>query len=523
MDALAPSVYAFAGFRLDPRTRLLYGPDGAPVHLGGKAVEVLLYLVEHADRVVGKDELLEQVWAGRVVEENTLTQAVSALRKALGTGAGDHRFILTVPGRGYRFVAALESPQAAAAGPPTWPTPRLPPPPRWRRAVLAALMAVVPLLLVASRPKPPLPAALTPRTVAAPRNTCDGGNTPAARAYLEGRYLMGRLHTRRYPLAFAALDRAIRLDPSCARAWAALATLHVSQALGADAEPRVAFPRARLAVGRALVLDPDLAEAWVAKGQIEAWFDWNWTLARASFERALALDPNSPEAHRAYALAIAIQDPGSPEWMQHNRRAHELDPLAPAPMLTLANSLAESDPKAADALIARVLELEPDYWHAYYDRAGYTLSRGRPRDAIPDLLRAVEYSHGHAWTVAELAKVYLAIGERERAVALLRELEARDRTGYVPATALARIHAALGDTERAMDALERAYEERDPRIAYFTLSRSFASLHSHPRFRALAARLARETSLGASPAEAAPATTPKAGDHQIRTRSSGGK
>ena len=59
------------------------------------------------DQVCGstKEELLETVWAGRVVEENTLTQAISILRKALGASAGDHRYILTVPGRGYRFVA----------------------------------------------------------------------------------------------------------------------------------------------------------------------------------------------------------------------------------------------------------------------------------------------------------------------------------------------------------------------------------------------------------------------------------
>ena len=55
--------------------------------------------------MVAKDELLAMVWPGRVVEENNLTQAISALRRALGTEAGEHRYIVTVPGRGYRFVA----------------------------------------------------------------------------------------------------------------------------------------------------------------------------------------------------------------------------------------------------------------------------------------------------------------------------------------------------------------------------------------------------------------------------------
>lgn len=114
-SVLAP-VYVFAGFRLEVLPRRLTGPDGMPLALGGKALEVLLYLIEHADRVVGKDELLARVWSGRVVEENTLTQAVHGLRKALGTGGGDHRYVLTVPGRGYRFVAELE--EAGGVSPP---------------------------------------------------------------------------------------------------------------------------------------------------------------------------------------------------------------------------------------------------------------------------------------------------------------------------------------------------------------------------------------------------------------------
>ncbi len=102
--------YAFSGYRLDAVSRELSGPDGAPIALASKALDVLLQLIEHRDRVLGKEELLAAVWPGRVVEENNLTQAVSALRKALGVGAGDHRYIVTVPGRGYRFVAALDAP-----------------------------------------------------------------------------------------------------------------------------------------------------------------------------------------------------------------------------------------------------------------------------------------------------------------------------------------------------------------------------------------------------------------------------
>src|SRR3990170_750414 len=105
MPAPSHRLYRFCGHRMDMRARELRDEQGARVALTGKVFDVLGYLVEHRDRVVAKDELMEAVWAGRVVEENSLAKAVSALRHALGVDAADHRFIVTVPGRGYRFVA----------------------------------------------------------------------------------------------------------------------------------------------------------------------------------------------------------------------------------------------------------------------------------------------------------------------------------------------------------------------------------------------------------------------------------
>jgi DNA-binding winged helix-turn-helix (wHTH) protein/TolB-like protein len=112
--------YRFGTFSLDTQTRELHDGDDAPVALTAKAFDTLCLLIAHRDRIVGKDELLATVWAGRVVEENNLTQAIAALRRALGTNAGEHRYILTVPGRGYRFVAELRDNDPAvspAAGP----------------------------------------------------------------------------------------------------------------------------------------------------------------------------------------------------------------------------------------------------------------------------------------------------------------------------------------------------------------------------------------------------------------------
>ena len=100
-------VYVFEGFTLDAAKRLVFDPQGTPVPLMPKAFEILLYLVTNSQTVVDKDELMAAVWPDTIVEENNLTQNISAVRKALGEKHRENRFIATVPGRGYKFVAGV--------------------------------------------------------------------------------------------------------------------------------------------------------------------------------------------------------------------------------------------------------------------------------------------------------------------------------------------------------------------------------------------------------------------------------
>jgi DNA-binding winged helix-turn-helix (wHTH) protein len=107
--------YEFGPFRLDGRGRLLFR-DGERLTLAPKAVEVLVALVEARGNLLEKEELLQKIWADAAVEEGSLTYHVSLLRRALGEGPGEHKFIETIPKRGYRFVGALKvSPEPAIA------------------------------------------------------------------------------------------------------------------------------------------------------------------------------------------------------------------------------------------------------------------------------------------------------------------------------------------------------------------------------------------------------------------------
>ncbi len=105
----------FGRFELRPREHRLLA-DGQAVALGGRAFDLLVVLVRRAGQLVTRHELIEQVWPGRVVEENNLSVQVNALRKLLGND-----WLVTVPGRGYRFVAPLAPAEPAAAADATAP------------------------------------------------------------------------------------------------------------------------------------------------------------------------------------------------------------------------------------------------------------------------------------------------------------------------------------------------------------------------------------------------------------------
>jgi DNA-binding winged helix-turn-helix (wHTH) protein/Tol biopolymer transport system component len=111
--------YTFGPFLLDPEARVLLR-DGEPMPIAGKTLDVLVLLVQNRGRLVDKDELLSRVWAGTIVEEANLSQSIFTVRKILGDSPKERRYIATVTGRGYQFVAPItevtgETLQTAAA------------------------------------------------------------------------------------------------------------------------------------------------------------------------------------------------------------------------------------------------------------------------------------------------------------------------------------------------------------------------------------------------------------------------
>ena len=117
--------FRFGDFEIDAARQELR-QAGAPVHIEPQVFDLLVYLVQHRDRIVSKDELIETIWHGRVISEAALSSRISAVRRALGDNGNDQTLIRTLHKRGFRFVGEVEegsAPVAVAAGPSPLPQP----------------------------------------------------------------------------------------------------------------------------------------------------------------------------------------------------------------------------------------------------------------------------------------------------------------------------------------------------------------------------------------------------------------
>jgi TolB-like protein/DNA-binding winged helix-turn-helix (wHTH) protein/Tfp pilus assembly protein PilF len=119
MQTPPANLYEFGDFQLDAAKRRLRRLDGTPISLTPRVFDTLLYMVEHHDTVLDKERIMEAVWPDSIVEENNLAQAISKLRQVFGETPGSHSYIMTVPGRGYRFVAGVAQRSEDTASPET--------------------------------------------------------------------------------------------------------------------------------------------------------------------------------------------------------------------------------------------------------------------------------------------------------------------------------------------------------------------------------------------------------------------
>src|SRR5262249_7986500 len=146
---MAPRGYRFGDFRLAPAARELW-LDAELVALPPKSLDCLIYLVEHRERAVGRDELISAVWGRTAVSDDVLAQTLLRARRAVGDTGNDQRAIRTVPRFGYRWISPIDD-SAHETRAPSGAAAETPPPAAKRRVPGIGLLAFgIGLLLVAA-------------------------------------------------------------------------------------------------------------------------------------------------------------------------------------------------------------------------------------------------------------------------------------------------------------------------------------------------------------------------------------
>src|SRR5579871_418236 len=427
--------FDFGDWRVDPTRGLLTAKAGLEVRLEPQLVDLLVLFAGSGGRVLGKDEIVQAVWGGRAIGDDTLAAAISRLRRALGE-THRRRYIETIPKRGYR-CAVLPADTGQAA--PTGAAPLLRP-----RSEAKSL---------AERGWSALATPLAP-------------NLAQARAYFEA---------------------AVRADPAWGPAHRGLAECLIVQHL-AGLGPGL-LSAAKVAAGAAVGLDPSSAEAWSTFGLAILFADRDFQAADEALRRAVALDIGLAVAHRHRATAFGSVG-RFVEAEREGRKAIELDPYA----LELRGALLQTLLSArryghAAAEANAMLALSPQSSDAWYQRGWALAFGGDEAEGLDALLKGLALWGADAERIAALRAAFSSAGFAAvcRAGADLFEAQAL----MLPRRPMdvAMLRALGGQADLAFAALDEAAERDDITLIFLPWLPHFDPIRADPRHARLVQRL----------------------------------
>ena len=457
MDAdSTPDVILFEQFRFDRHGGVLSRrtADGEflPVSLGSRALAVLGVLVERAGDLVSKDEIMRAVWPGTAVEDANLTMQISALRRALDSDWGGNSCILTVPGRGYRFLPKVRGPAdpievpAAAIAPPRpgrrWPA-------KWQllvAAVFAAALFVVgfaagvfspdarpPRLSIVVLPFEDLSA--DPKDIYLVEGITEDVTTELSR--VPGMFVIAResayayqgksidVHKVGNELGVRyVVEGSMRRLGDTVRVSARLIATESAAQLWAD---RFDQQLSELIAGQDAIVSRIAQTLNVALADLE--------VARSKRER-----PTNPDAFDLIlrARSLSLHPMGQQEHAERKtllEHALQLDPKSIYAMTQLANEIDREqtwgsangdDPDRAARLVAQAAAIDPNHIRVLYETAHQFFTNNRHSEAVAALQRLLDEYPNAAWAYYIMAANLIPLGRAEEAIRMLQITLRRD-------------------------------------------------------------------------------------------------
>jgi adenylate cyclase len=320
-------------------------------------------------------------------------------------------------------------------------------------------------------------------------------NLEAYQLYLKGRALLYRRGVA-IPRAAECFDRAVKLDPDYALAWAGLADSYTTLGYYGLLRPEASMPKGMEAARRAVALDPSLAEAHTALAMACLMGTWDKTEAEREFLRALELNPRYIQARDWCALFyLQFSEGRLEEGVAQAKLALESDPLSSYAHAIYGFTCAIAG-KYAQAIQAtrRAVELDSESYLARMILQATLHMSGQLDESIVVGKLALAMSGRISWSMAGLAMTFADLGKQADAEAIYAEMLARARHEYVPPAHLAVAASGAGRENDAIHHAREAFAIRDPFCQFF-FSKHLAfstRLYAYPRFRELLSEMGFE-------------------------------
>jgi adenylate cyclase len=298
---------------------------------------------------------------------------------------------------------------------------------------------------------------------------------------LRGRYLGQRLSLDDLSSATSYFNQALDRDPLYAEAYAGLAAAYATEGANTMVPAAEIYPKARAAAERAIELDPNQSDAHAILANVTFFYDWDFPDAERELKRAIELDPNSARAHQWYGILL-YDSRRFDEAREQFRRAKELNPLAIQIDLTVA-MLAEAEHKYDQAIeLDRNILSEHDHFVARMLLALLYADKKQYPDAVSEGQKAVALAVDDPDANLVLANIYAQSGQRDKALAIVREFVSNKKAFLVPYT-VAGVYAELGDREQMYQWLDKGIELRTAAMLKLNIAEAFDPYRSEPRFQ----------------------------------------
>jgi len=429
-------IYKFRNCQLNTLERSVL-KDGKRLDLTPKTFDVLQLLVENAGEVVTKDRILGTVWDGSFVEESNLAVHISRLRRALNESAAEH-YIETVVGTGYRFISTVEAGENIV-----------------------------------------LDTGFT---------TKSSTYSESHRLYLKGKFFQEKETRVALEKAVEYFQKSISLDPINIQAYAEI--VHCYRLLYTRDHISYSEVQSKISpyITSAATLGQDDDNVQTALGRVSITLEWNFSSAEKHFRRAIEINPDNRDAHRSLSMLL-VYSKRFPEALGLAKKMLSISPISVINLIDVGRLfyLMGMYDTAVNHL-NEALELDPSN-HAALSLLGVSHIE---MESFNKALAFLEQSYLAQKTFginSRIGMIFALLGRKDDARKIIKQIEEQTIDGAKHSIKLARIYAALGEKDKALDLLERSFDEHESDLLALRVDPAWKTIRNHDLLKVLTKRI----------------------------------